>query len=69
MEEVNKLAIWQAKELRSKYEKELMVVVDGMVGPRGDGYDPKEFMTPEEAEKYHSKQVIPISRGGLHHSL
>jgi homocysteine S-methyltransferase len=32
-------------------------VVSGCIGPRGDGYDPGEAMTPEEAERYHAVQI------------
>ncbi|NRG17506.1 homocysteine S-methyltransferase family protein [Rhizobiales bacterium] len=33
------------------------MVVSGCVGPRGEGYDPGEAMTADEAEDYHSFQV------------
>jgi homocysteine S-methyltransferase len=32
-------------------------VVSGCIGPRGDGYDPANVMTPEEAERYHAVQI------------
>jgi S-methylmethionine-dependent homocysteine/selenocysteine methylase len=31
--------------------------VSGCVGPRGDGYDAGDAMTPEEAERYHAVQI------------
>ncbi|MBW2275049.1 MAG: homocysteine S-methyltransferase family protein [Deltaproteobacteria bacterium] len=33
------------------------VVISGIVGPRGDGYDPKHFMTAAEAADYHRAQI------------
>ncbi|MXN65530.1 homocysteine S-methyltransferase [Stappia sp. GBMRC 2046] len=38
------------------------MVVSGCVGPRGDGYDPGEAMTADEAEDYHSFQVGTFAR-------
>jgi S-methylmethionine-dependent homocysteine/selenocysteine methylase len=35
----------------------LPVVIDGVVGPRGDGYVPGELMSADEAERYHSVQI------------
>ncbi len=32
-------------------------VISGNVGPRGDGYDPGEMMSADEAENFHSWQV------------
>jgi S-methylmethionine-dependent homocysteine/selenocysteine methylase len=33
------------------------VVVSGCIGPRGDGYDPGQVMTVDQARAYHSMQV------------
>jgi S-methylmethionine-dependent homocysteine/selenocysteine methylase len=33
------------------------VVISAAIGPRGDAYNPDHFMTPEEAEDYHSEQI------------
>jgi len=33
-----------------------------MIGPRGDGYDPKSFMTEKEAEEYHRPQIETFSK-------
>jgi homocysteine S-methyltransferase len=37
------------------------VVISAAIGPRADAYDPKEIMTPEEAEAYHSEQVETVA--------
>jgi S-methylmethionine-dependent homocysteine/selenocysteine methylase len=41
------------------YSEEALAIVNlsGCIGPRGDGYDPGNVMTPEEAEAYHAKQI------------
>jgi homocysteine S-methyltransferase len=40
------------------------IVVDGVVGPRGDGYDPAFVMSAAEAEGYHARQVAVLARAG-----
>jgi S-methylmethionine-dependent homocysteine/selenocysteine methylase len=39
-------------------------VVSGCVGPRGDGYDPSQVMTAQEAETYHSHQIGAFAEAG-----
>jgi homocysteine S-methyltransferase len=62
LDAANRAAIDMLVELRDEYETpETPVVVSGCIGPRGDGYNPSELMTPEEAECYHSTQVATFS--------
>jgi homocysteine S-methyltransferase len=62
LDAANRAAIDMLVELRDEYETpETPVVVSGCIGPRGDGYNPSELMTPEEAERYHSTQVATFS--------
>ncbi len=42
----------------------LTAVLDGVVGPRGDGYVVGETMTEEEAERYHSLQIQAFAEAG-----
>jgi S-methylmethionine-dependent homocysteine/selenocysteine methylase len=45
-------------EIRNEFENaNTPIVIDGTMGSRGDGYNPKEFMTAEQAEEYHSTQI------------
>ena len=47
-----------AEEIRTAAAADgITVVVSGCVGPRGDGYDPGEAMTAEEAQRYHAVQI------------
>jgi len=39
-------------------------VVNGVVGPRGDGYVAGEQMTAAEAERYHGRQVATLAEAG-----
>ena len=40
------------------------MVLSGCIGPRGDGYAPDSYMTAEEAEAYHERQVRVFERAG-----
>lgn len=33
------------------------IVISGCIGPRGDGYQPSEMMTVDQAKQYHSQQI------------
>jgi S-methylmethionine-dependent homocysteine/selenocysteine methylase len=58
LEAANRHAIALMTALRQTYESSSMpIVISGCVGPRGDGYDPGQIMTPNEARAYHSWQV------------
>jgi len=59
----NAKAIDLLEEIRYEYENDrTAVVISGMIGPRGDGYDPKSFMTAEQAEEYHRPQIETFSK-------
>ncbi len=52
-------------ELRERYRGELTdVVISGMVGPRGDGYQPGEEPGPDEAAGYHAAQIEVLAEAG-----
>ena len=45
-------------EIRDEFENaNTPIVIGGAIGPRADGYNPKEFMTAEQAEEYHRIQI------------
>src|SRR4051794_40603551 len=63
LDEANRRAVGLAEELRDEAEDERTpVVIDGVVGPRGDGYDPAALMSADEAEHYHAEQIGTFSR-------
>ena len=62
---VNCQAVQDAKELRRTLGDGLNVLVNGIIGPRGDGYDPKSIMTVEEAQAYHEFQVGVLAHAGV----
>ncbi|GFG50703.1 homocysteine S-methyltransferase [Mycolicibacterium agri] len=58
LDAANRSAVALAEEVRAAATAEgITAVVSGCVGPRGDGYDPGNVMTPGEAERYHAVQI------------
>ena len=56
--DINTTAIQFVEDLRTLFETEkTRIVVDGVIGPRGDGYVPSARMSAHEAEVYHSDQI------------
>ncbi|MDR6955617.1 S-methylmethionine-dependent homocysteine/selenocysteine methylase [Ancylobacter sp. 3268] len=56
--DVNRRAIDLLVELRQRYETPASrMVVSGVVGPRGDGYQTGILMTAEQAAQYHAAQI------------
>ena len=54
----NRQAIAMLEDIRHQYENETSkMVISGCIGPRGDGYDPRDMMSEFEAEWYHREQV------------
>ena len=59
---VNRAAVELAEEVRADAEAEgLTAVVSGCVGPRGDGYDPRDAMSAGDAERYHAVQIATFA--------
>lgn len=56
--EVNRLSIEFLAELRNEYGSEVApLVINGVIGPRGDGYRVESRMSAEAAQDYHAKQM------------
>jgi homocysteine S-methyltransferase len=65
LELYNRDAIVLLRELKREWSGRIgQLVVSGCVGPRGDGYDPGEVMTAEEACAYHAPQVATYAAAG-----
>lgn len=54
-----------ARDLRDRLARDAPCVINGVIGPRGDGYRPKARMTADEAEAYHAAQVASLRAGGV----
>jgi homocysteine S-methyltransferase len=56
--EVNRASVAFASELRDTFANDATrIVINGTIGPRGDGYRVDSTMTAEEARAYHGAQV------------
>ena len=63
--EANRRSIALMGELRAEFQgARTPVVVSGCVGPRGDGYDPGNVMSADEAQAYHAEQIGVLARSG-----
>lgn len=56
LDELNREAIRMMARLAADYP-DVDTFVSGCIGPRGDGYDPGQIMSAEEAEAYHARQI------------
>jgi S-methylmethionine-dependent homocysteine/selenocysteine methylase len=62
LDAANRSAVALAEEIRAAGEaRGTPIVVDGVIGPRGDGYDPGALMSSDEAERYHARQVATFA--------
>lgn len=58
LDAVNRAAVEFAEEIRAAAVAEgVTALVSGCIGPRGDGYDPGEVMTADQAQRYHAVQI------------
>ncbi len=56
--EANRQSVALLEEMRDEHAAAAgPVVISGCVGPRGDGYDPADVMTADEAAGYHAEQI------------
>jgi homocysteine S-methyltransferase len=64
--DINRQAVARAKALRDENaEGGAPIVINGAIGPRGDGYRPGDLMTAEQAQDYHSVQVNAFRDAGV----
>ncbi len=62
LSEINRRSVALLEEVRERYETpETPIVISGCLGPRGDGYDPTNKMTVDEARDYHANQIAIFS--------
>jgi homocysteine S-methyltransferase len=65
LDRLNREAVVLAKALRDQHETQATpVVVNGVFGPRGDGYRPETIMSAAEARAYHRAQMRSFAEAG-----
>jgi S-methylmethionine-dependent homocysteine/selenocysteine methylase len=63
--DANRQSIDMMRQLRDTHESHSSpMVISGCVGPRGDGYDPGQVMSVDEAQAYHAHQVAALAEAG-----
>ncbi len=56
--EINRASVAMLEEIRARHETPTSPMpISGCIGPRGDGYNPGEIMSADEAEAYHAWQI------------
>jgi homocysteine S-methyltransferase len=62
LDDANRAAVTLAEEIRAiGKDARAPIVLNGVVGPRGDGYDPAELLQADGAEAYHSRQIATFA--------
>jgi S-methylmethionine-dependent homocysteine/selenocysteine methylase len=65
LDRINREAVAFAQEIRDAHgDSPGPVLVNGVLGPRGDGYVVDQLMSADEAERYHSAQVRSFVAAG-----
>lgn len=62
--EINRRSIEELLALQ-RDNSDLVSVVSGTIGPRGDGYAPESLMSADEAERYHREQIATFAAAGV----
>ncbi len=65
LDAINRGSVAYARNLRDRYGAGIPVVINGLMGPRGDGYNPESFMTADQAQAYHAPQIASLKAGGV----
>lgn len=63
LDRVNRDAVAFLRGLAGEFA-DVEAVVSGNIGPRGDGYDPAELLTPDVAASYHAPQIASFVAAG-----
>jgi homocysteine S-methyltransferase len=65
LEQALERSVQVARKIRSRHEAGGQpIVINGVVGPRGDGYVAGERMSADEAEQYHATAIGVFARAG-----
>ena len=63
--DINRRAVALAVEIRdASATSPTPIVINGVVGPRGDGYRADAKMTADDAQQYHSEQIEAFRNAG-----
>jgi S-methylmethionine-dependent homocysteine/selenocysteine methylase len=65
IKDVNRRAVTFARDLRDAHPWRDHILLEGVLGPAGDGYAPDQLLTPTEAARLHSAQLETFAEGSV----
>jgi homocysteine S-methyltransferase len=65
LSEANRRSVAFTRELADMVPAAAPVIVNGILGPRGDGYRAEAQMAPDEAQAYHTPQIAAFAEAGV----
>ena len=70
LSEANHKSIAFLKEVADEYVSDIPeILIQGLIGPRGDAYDRNQSITEDEAEDYHSVQLTTLKEANVNLAL
>ncbi|WP_299843857.1 homocysteine S-methyltransferase family protein [uncultured Roseovarius sp.] len=65
IDKINAKAVSFARDISAPWEAQgVTIVVNGVIGPQGDGYVADHALTAKEAQEYHARQVVNFAMAG-----
>ncbi len=61
---INRRAVELSADLRASRSKRLPILINGCIGPAGDGYRPEDLLTADRAEALHRPQIEALADAG-----
>jgi len=65
MDQINRTAVEFISAVREDHEDDLPILLNGAIGPEGDGYNPDRVLSAAEYEAYHGRQVRALKGAGV----
>lgn len=63
--DVNRRAVAIARDLRVAHPWREQILIEGAIGPAGDGYAPTELLSPTDAARLHNAQLETFAQEGV----
>ena len=63
--DINRRAVAFARDLRDAHPWREQILIEGAMGPAGDGYAPEQLLTPAESANLHSAQLETFAEAGV----
>ena len=65
LRDINRRAVAFAREMRDAHPWREQILIEGAMGPAGDGYAPEQLLTPAESANLHSAQLETFAEVGV----